>query len=245
MPDNDPIRAVHFGRIPIGLIHLDTERFRRYPGDELGVNRYNEAFAGSVVVWRDSADDKVYLVDGYRRYDLARKHNVGEMDVQWLDASSAVEAREFRREKNASLYSREPDSNTLVFESPQGAFGVSNEHGWAVKPAGAGWLYGDAATHHSGEPRFVANHWRLLDDDDPERTRLAVESILERPYVDRSRSHKQSSYAERLKEIQEVMDLSDQVEKDFPRDEGEPYREYQERIAPEFVRRLPRLPPRV
>src|ERR1035437_2371431 len=51
-----------------------------------------------------------------------------------------------------------------------------------------------------------------------------------------------ASSAERLKEIQSHMDMADQVEKEFPQGKGEHPREYQERIMPEVVSRLPRLP---
>lgn len=118
MSGHEPHRAVLFSRIPLSDIHLDTECFRRYPGGGLEVSNYNEAFANSIVVWRDPADD--YLADGYRRYDLDLDHRVGEIEVQWLDVSSAAEARKFRRAKNASLYLREPHSNTLSSKARRG-----------------------------------------------------------------------------------------------------------------------------
>jgi hypothetical protein len=109
------VRQAGFSRIPISEIHLDTQRFRRFPGPELEVTSFNQDFAGHLGVWRDPADGKNYLVDGYRRYALAVRHRLSVIHVQWLDFATADEAFTFRRLKNAdSVRRRMRDERRLL-----------------------------------------------------------------------------------------------------------------------------------
>jgi hypothetical protein len=63
-------------------------------GDQFkDVTTWDPDIAGTVHVWLDPADGKTYAVNGHRRTDLAQRLGVPELQVRYLDAKDAQEAR--------------------------------------------------------------------------------------------------------------------------------------------------------
>lgn len=69
-----------------------------------GVTKFNPLLAGQLLVWHDPADGKTYVVNGHHRAELAKRSSHwdedetgwgwhGEMNVQYIPAKSASEAR--------------------------------------------------------------------------------------------------------------------------------------------------------
>ena len=79
----DPGRF-QFKREAIGQGGVDD----RFKGVE-----FDPAVAGPIHVWRDPADGKVYVVNGHHRFDMATRSGAPEMEVKFLDAANAQEAR--------------------------------------------------------------------------------------------------------------------------------------------------------
>lgn len=81
-------------------IQTDLDRFQSRSsllpdgsdGDLSDVTVFNAEFAGLISVLRDPADGRVYLVDGHRRLDLARRTGRSRVWVQYLSCSTAGEA---------------------------------------------------------------------------------------------------------------------------------------------------------
>ena len=87
-----PARATSVVMLPTAKIRTDPERFqfktpRRLPGP------WNPELGGIVQVWRDPADNEVYVVNGHTRLDLAQRDQVPEIEVRFLQAANAEEAR--------------------------------------------------------------------------------------------------------------------------------------------------------
>ena len=87
-------------RMPVSDIRMDPDRFQfKQLGTEgvsselKGVKKFNEKLAGVVSVWRDPADGQVYVVNGHHRLELAKRLGQRELNVQFLDAPNATEAR--------------------------------------------------------------------------------------------------------------------------------------------------------
>jgi hypothetical protein len=57
------------------------------------VSKFDPKKGGVLSVWRDPADGQVYVVNGHHRAELARRTNHPEMNVQFLDAPNAEQAR--------------------------------------------------------------------------------------------------------------------------------------------------------
>jgi hypothetical protein len=85
------------------LIHFDPQRFQ-YKLDQTdlktgsvgslaGVRKWDPELAGTVSVWKDPKDGKVYVINGHNRLDLARKMGVDRVAVRFLKAGDAQEAR--------------------------------------------------------------------------------------------------------------------------------------------------------
>jgi hypothetical protein len=81
-------------------IQTDPDRFQarsEYPRDvrdcDLSdVSVFNQDFAGVISLWRDPETQTVYVVDGHRRLDLARRTNTPTVLVQFLRARTDAEA---------------------------------------------------------------------------------------------------------------------------------------------------------
>lgn len=61
--------------------------------DKLKGANYNPELAGVVSVWRDPADGKTYVINGHHRLNLAKANNIKAMDVRYISAKNASEAR--------------------------------------------------------------------------------------------------------------------------------------------------------
>jgi hypothetical protein len=89
-------------KIPTSSIQVDPARFQ-FKRDATGksgvtdkladVTTWNPDMAGMTHVWQDPADGKTYVVNGHHRVDLASRLNVENMDVRYLHANTAEEAR--------------------------------------------------------------------------------------------------------------------------------------------------------
>lgn len=83
-------------------IRVDPERFQfklntnksTGVGKELDeVALYDPELAGVLAVWRDPADGGTYVVNGHHRLDLAKRAGAPVVDVRYLSAKTAEEAR--------------------------------------------------------------------------------------------------------------------------------------------------------
>ncbi|GAB6165626.1 hypothetical protein JCM19992_16260 [Thermostilla marina] len=58
------------------------------------IKRFRPEFGGQLLVWRDPADGKTYVVNGHHRFELARRSGYdGPLPVYYLDAKTPEEAR--------------------------------------------------------------------------------------------------------------------------------------------------------
>ena len=81
-------------------IQTNPDRFQarsEYPRDvrdwDLSdVSVFNQGAAGVISVWRDPETQAVYVVDGHRRLELARRTNTPKVLVQFLTAGTDAEA---------------------------------------------------------------------------------------------------------------------------------------------------------
>ena len=81
-------------------IQADPGRFQarsEYPRDvrdrDLSdVTRFNRDFAGVISVWRDPETQAIYVVDGHRRLELARRTKTPTILAQFLGARTDAEA---------------------------------------------------------------------------------------------------------------------------------------------------------
>jgi len=86
--------------LPPSQIAEDPARFQSraaYPRDWTDQDLddakfYNLDFAGVISVWRDSADEKLYVIDGHRRLRLAKRLHSPLVHVQFLAASTDADA---------------------------------------------------------------------------------------------------------------------------------------------------------
>jgi len=88
--------------MPIDDLHVDPSRFqfKLNTGNAAGVtdelkqvHSWNPDFAGVISVWKDPADGKTYVVNGHHRRELAGRLGVTDMDVRYIEAKDAKEAR--------------------------------------------------------------------------------------------------------------------------------------------------------
>lgn len=94
------VRPDFIYRVPTQTIAADPARFQfkeTGPGGvtpELkNVGTWNPQLAGVVSVWRDPVDGLTYVVNGHHRLELAQRLGVPEINVQFVDAPDAAEAR--------------------------------------------------------------------------------------------------------------------------------------------------------
>jgi hypothetical protein len=89
-------------RVPTNELYLDPVRFQ-YKVEGIGQGGVNEELKGSkkwdaglagvISVWKDPSNGKTYVVNGHHRYDLARRLNVPDLTVRFIDAPNAESAR--------------------------------------------------------------------------------------------------------------------------------------------------------
>ena len=110
-------RTLSESGIPIGAstvhvedLHVDPHRFQYKTSGinpETGTNReltpvkeFNPELGGQLLVWRDPANGKDYVINGHHRHELAKRSPKGEgskfdgnLSVHYIDAKDAAEAR--------------------------------------------------------------------------------------------------------------------------------------------------------
>ncbi|MCP4899734.1 MAG: hypothetical protein GY906_22440 [bacterium] len=88
--------------LPVDSIAVDPVRFqfKRETGGKAGVSetlkdveKFVPKLGGEISVWKDPADGKTYVVNGHHRLELAQRTGQKNIDVQYLDADTAQEAR--------------------------------------------------------------------------------------------------------------------------------------------------------
>lgn len=83
--------------IPTTEVQIDPQRFQfrlfSHHGDLRAVSRWNPDLAGVLSVWRDPADQQVFVVDGHHRAGLARRLEVPTLAVRFLKCTTDQEAR--------------------------------------------------------------------------------------------------------------------------------------------------------
>lgn len=89
------------GRLPVSDIHIDPARFQ-FKQDGIDPKRgvdgsldglpWNETAAGTLLVWRDPEDNKVYVINGHHRLDRAKQLGVKDVSVRFIDAKNAHDA---------------------------------------------------------------------------------------------------------------------------------------------------------
>jgi len=96
---SDPDIIPERNRISPREIRQDPQRFQsraEYPIDamesDLTDERYVELYAGILSLWRDPPEGALYVIDGHRRLELARRAGVSQVLVQCLDAPSEADA---------------------------------------------------------------------------------------------------------------------------------------------------------
>lgn len=86
--------------LQIAEIMSDPQRFQsrtEYPRDVLDddlldVEVFNPLFADLLSVWRDPQSEEVYVIDGHRRLELARRTKTKVANVQFIDVATDAEA---------------------------------------------------------------------------------------------------------------------------------------------------------
>jgi len=88
--------------VPIGDLHVDPARFQYKTGGDSktgtssllkGVKTFDPSLAGVVAVWHDPFDGRTYVVNGHHRYELAKRSGAASLNVMYLRAHTASEAR--------------------------------------------------------------------------------------------------------------------------------------------------------
>ena len=100
MTENSADSTSRVQELNVDRIQADPGRFQSrsallqdaFDSDLSDVTIYNDDFAGLLSVWRDPSDGAIYLVDGHRRVDLARRSRTSQVLVQFLSSSTAGEA---------------------------------------------------------------------------------------------------------------------------------------------------------
>jgi hypothetical protein len=134
--------------MPVDEIATDPTRFQYKEGVDAqgqqtgasldGVEAWNPRAEGTIDVWRDPADGKVYVVNGHNRLALARRLGIPSVPVREITASKASAARAFGAIANiaegqgnafdAAKFMRE---SGLTTPEQLKAAGMTGERSWA------------------------------------------------------------------------------------------------------------------
>lgn len=96
-----PVREEVYS-VPTSSLKIDPKRFQykvkgigdKGVGKELkGTNVWNPELGGVLLVWRDPETDTDYVVNGHHRHELAARTGTGEVNVRYIDAPDAKQAR--------------------------------------------------------------------------------------------------------------------------------------------------------
>jgi len=93
----------HVYTVPVGSLHVDPARFQYkvknidpntgVTGELKESGRWNPELAGALLVWRDPEDGKDYVVNGHHRHHLARRLGAEDLNVRYIEAENATQAR--------------------------------------------------------------------------------------------------------------------------------------------------------
>ena len=95
-------RNVDVYTVPVDSLDIDPERFqykisginKKGVTDELKeTDVWNPDLGGVLLVWRDPENQKDYVINGHHRHELASRLGATEMNVRYMKADSAKEAR--------------------------------------------------------------------------------------------------------------------------------------------------------
>jgi hypothetical protein len=105
----EPVRQAATGpapwsihEVPTADLHLDPKRFQwkqdvhadTGAGANLrGSRKFNPQLAGVIDVWRDPKDGLDYIINGHHRFNLAKRDGVERVNVRYIEAKDADEAR--------------------------------------------------------------------------------------------------------------------------------------------------------
>lgn len=102
-PTRDDYAAGTVGAYPVADIGIDPQRFQfkeagrltktGQSGSLAGTTVFNPDMANVISVWRDPADGKVYVVNGHNRLARAQKADRQSINVRFMEAADAAEAR--------------------------------------------------------------------------------------------------------------------------------------------------------
>lgn len=91
------------GELPSELVNADPKRFQYKiigaqtktgeVGSLSGIKHYDPNLAGIVQVWKDPADNKLYIVNGHNRLALANRAGAEKITARIIDAPDAATAR--------------------------------------------------------------------------------------------------------------------------------------------------------
>lgn len=96
-PDNQDVYTV-----PVDSLKVDPKRFQYkvkgvddtgVTAELKGVGKWNPELAGALLVWRDPETGQDFVVNGHHRHELATRLNAGQINVRYIQAESAQEAR--------------------------------------------------------------------------------------------------------------------------------------------------------
>ena len=97
--------------IPTGDLHCDPVRFqfRVVTVDKMGssnslkgVRKWDDTLAGTLLVWVDPANDRIYIVNGHNRYSKAISLGVTTLKCEFINAETYQIARSIGALKNIS-----------------------------------------------------------------------------------------------------------------------------------------------
>ncbi len=102
-PTREDYAAGTVGAYPVADIGIDPQRFQfkeagrltktGQSGSLAGTTVFNPDMANVISVWRDPADGKVYVVNGHNRLARALKADRQSINVRFMEAADAAEAR--------------------------------------------------------------------------------------------------------------------------------------------------------
>jgi hypothetical protein len=96
-PNNQDVYTV-----PVDSLKVDPKRFQYkvkgvddtgVTAELKGVDKWNPELAGALLVWRDPETGQDFVVNGHHRHELATRLNAGQINVRYIQAESAQEAR--------------------------------------------------------------------------------------------------------------------------------------------------------
>jgi hypothetical protein len=100
LPENPETKHVY--SVPVESLQTDPKRFQyKVSGigkdgvtDVLkGTDKWNPELGGVLLVWRDPSDGQDYVVNGHHRHELASRAGADSVNVRYIDAANAKEAR--------------------------------------------------------------------------------------------------------------------------------------------------------